>query len=116
VIVGGSDAGIEAARRDRELDPTVDVSVLVADAYPNYSICGLPYYLTGNVADWHSLAHRTRQELEATGMRLLLEHRATALDTDAKQLRIRRPDGTTAILEYDRLILANRRRADPPAA
>jgi NADPH-dependent 2,4-dienoyl-CoA reductase/sulfur reductase-like enzyme len=106
VIVGGSDAGIEAARRARELDNKVEVTVLVADAYPSYSICGLPYYLAGDVPDWHSLAHRTRDELEATGMQLLLEHRATALDADARQLRIRRLDGATAALDYDRLIVA----------
>jgi NADPH-dependent 2,4-dienoyl-CoA reductase/sulfur reductase-like enzyme len=34
-IVGGSDAGIEAARRAREIDAGAEVTVLVADAYPN---------------------------------------------------------------------------------
>jgi NADPH-dependent 2,4-dienoyl-CoA reductase/sulfur reductase-like enzyme len=42
VIVGGSDAGISAALRARELDPSADVTVVVADAYPNFSICGIP--------------------------------------------------------------------------
>lgn len=45
VVIGGSDAGISAALRARELDPGVDVTVVVADAYPNYSICGIPYHL-----------------------------------------------------------------------
>ncbi|MCU1490640.1 MAG: NADPH-dependent 2,4-dienoyl-CoA reductase, sulfur reductase, partial [Acidimicrobiaceae bacterium] len=31
VIVGGSDAGISAALRARELDPGVEVTVVVAD-------------------------------------------------------------------------------------
>jgi NADPH-dependent 2,4-dienoyl-CoA reductase/sulfur reductase-like enzyme len=105
-IVGGSDAGIEAARRARDLDTTAEVTVLVADAYPNYSICGLPYYLAGDVPDWRSLAHRSRDELEATGMQPLLGHRVTAIDADAKHLTTRRPDGSIAALEYDRLILA----------
>ena len=105
-IVGGSDAGIEAARRARELDPEADVTVLVGDAYPNYSICGLPYYVAGDVPDWRSLAHRSRQDLDATGMRLLLEHRATALDADAKQVSIHRPDGSAEAMRYDRLIIA----------
>jgi NADPH-dependent 2,4-dienoyl-CoA reductase/sulfur reductase-like enzyme len=59
VVIGGSDAGISAGLRAREVDPTVEVSLLVADAYPNFSICGLPYYLSGDVGDWRSLAHRT---------------------------------------------------------
>ena len=37
-IVGGSDAGIEAARRCLELDPHTQVSLLVADVFPNFSI------------------------------------------------------------------------------
>ena len=44
LVIGGSDAGISAGLRARELDPSVEVSLLVADAYPNFSICGLPYY------------------------------------------------------------------------
>ena len=43
VAIGGSDAGISAALRARELDPGCDVTVIVADAYPNFSICGIPY-------------------------------------------------------------------------
>ena len=50
VAIGGSDAGISAALRARELDPTVDVTVVVADSYPNYSICGIPYYFSGEVS------------------------------------------------------------------
>ena len=37
-IVGGSDAGISAALRARELAPEWQVSVAVADRYPNFSI------------------------------------------------------------------------------
>jgi NADPH-dependent 2,4-dienoyl-CoA reductase/sulfur reductase-like enzyme len=35
VMVGGSDADIRAALRTRELDPSADVTVVVADSYPN---------------------------------------------------------------------------------
>ena len=41
LMIGGSDAGISAALRARELDPSADVTVIVADAYPNFSICGI---------------------------------------------------------------------------
>lgn len=34
VAIGGSDAGISAALRIRELDPATQVTVVVADAYP----------------------------------------------------------------------------------
>lgn len=45
VIVGGSDADVFAALRARELDPVTDIAVVVADALPNYSICGIPLLL-----------------------------------------------------------------------
>ena len=59
VAIGGSDAGISAALRASELDPAAEVTVVVADAYPNFSICGIPYYLSGEVDRWQNLAHRT---------------------------------------------------------
>ena len=59
IAIGGSDAGISAALRARELDPTSEVTVVVADAYPNFSICGIPYYVSGEVTHWSNLAHRT---------------------------------------------------------
>lgn len=43
VILGGSDAGIGAALRARVLDTGTEVTVVVADRFPNYSICGLPF-------------------------------------------------------------------------
>ena len=77
VAIGGSDAGISAALRIRELDPSTDVTVVVADAYPNFSICGIPYYVSGEVTHWSNLAHRTADDLAATGMRVLTDTRAT---------------------------------------
>ena len=59
VAIGGSDAGISAALRARELDPGCEFTVVVADAYPNFSICGIPYYVSGEVTHWRNLAHRT---------------------------------------------------------
>ena len=80
VAIGGSDAGISAALRARELDPMTEVTVVVADAYPNFSICGIPYYVSGEVAHWQSLAHRTLDDLAATGMQVRLNTRATGID------------------------------------
>ncbi len=56
---------------------------MVADRYPNFSVCGIPYYLSGEVTDWHRLAHRTIPELESTGMRLLLDTVARRIDAGA---------------------------------
>ena len=105
VAIGGSDAGISAALRARELDPSVDVTVVVADAYPNFSICGIPYYISGEVGHWTNLAHRTHADLEATGMRLQLDTQATDIDVDGTRLLLRHPDGDTSWLSYDELVV-----------
>jgi len=104
-IVGGSDAGISAALRARELDPSVEVTVVVADRYPNFSICGIPYYFSGDVAPWQSLAHRTAADLEATGMQLRLDTFATSIDVAGRRLEVRGADGTTEAIAYDELIV-----------
>ena len=91
--------------RIRELARDIDVPVLVADRFPNYSICGLPYLLSGEVADWRHLAHRSRDELETTGMRLMLEHEAFAIDPTNHVVQVRTP-GDAHTLGYDRLIIA----------
>ncbi|PZF86106.1 FAD-dependent oxidoreductase [Jiangella anatolica] len=105
VAIGGSDAGISAALRARELDPSADVTVVVADAYPNFSICGIPYYISGEVGHWSNLAHRTHADLEATGMRLRLDTLATAIDVDGRRLALRESDGSETTLDYDELIV-----------
>jgi NADPH-dependent 2,4-dienoyl-CoA reductase/sulfur reductase-like enzyme len=105
VIIGGSDAGISAALRARELAPGCEVTLIVADRFPNFSICGIPYFLSGEVARADDLAHRKAADIEAQGIRLLLEHRATGLDPQARLVEVQRPDGGRDRLPYDTLLL-----------
>ena len=47
LIIGGSDAGISAALRAHELDPTAEVRLIVlADEYPNFSDLWPPYFIS----------------------------------------------------------------------
>jgi len=80
LIIGGSDAGISAGLRAREWDPRCEVTIVMADRFPNYSICGLPFYLSGEVPDWHWLALRTAEDITREGIHLLLDHMAQAID------------------------------------
>ena len=105
VMIGGSDAGISAALRARELDSAADVTVVLEDAYPNFSICGIPYYLSGEVADWRNLAHRTLADLEAAGMRLRLDTTARRIDVPGRKLLVTTPDGGEELLGYDKLVI-----------
>src|SRR5271169_3775218 len=105
VMIGGSDAGISAALRARELDSAADVTVVLEDAYPNFSICGIPYYLSGEVTHWRNLAHRTVADLEAAGMRLRLDTTARRIDVPGRKLLITSPGGGEEVLGYDKLVI-----------
>ena len=105
VMIGGSDAGISAALRARGLDPGAEVSVVVADAYPNFSICGIPYYVSGEVTHWRNLAHRTTADLEATGMHLRLDTTACRIDVAGRKLLVTSADGAEEVLSYDKLVI-----------
>ncbi len=105
VIIGGSDAGISAALRARELDGEARISVVVADRFPNFSICGLPFFLSGEIDDWRDLAHRTASEIENEDIDLRLEQRATSIDPGAHRVDLVAASGERSALTYDKLII-----------
>lgn len=112
VVIGGSDAGIGAALRAREMDDRVEITVLLADAYPNFSICGLPFYLSGETPDWRSLAHRTVFD----GIDIRRNHRVRAIDTAGHTVTVEMDAGTQT-MRYDRLVVATGAEpAVPPIA
>ncbi|MGC4939998.1 FAD-dependent oxidoreductase [Kribbella sp. DT2] len=110
LIVGGSDAGISAALRAREYAPDSTVTMLLADEYPNFSICGIPYHLSGEVPDWRDLAHRTAADIAASGIEVRINHTVTAVDPTAKSVTATTPDGPVE-LTFDRLVIGT--GADP---
>jgi NADPH-dependent 2,4-dienoyl-CoA reductase/sulfur reductase-like enzyme len=105
MIIGGSDAGISAALRARQVQPESDVTVVVADRYPNFSICGLPFWLGGEILDWRDLAHRTVDEIEGQGIHLLLEHAARAIDPSGKAIEVVDGAGQSHRMTYDKLVI-----------
>jgi NADPH-dependent 2,4-dienoyl-CoA reductase/sulfur reductase-like enzyme len=109
LVVGGSDAGISAALRAHELDPGVEITLLLADDYPNLSICGLPYYLSGETPDWRDLAHRK----EFPGIKVLRRHEARVIDAARRTVSVSH-EGAEATMRYDKLIVATGATPVPP--
>lgn len=106
VIIGGSDAGIMAALRAKEVDPSMKVTVVTADAYPNYSICGLPFWLGAEVSGWKNLAHRTREDIEKKDIEVLIDHRTVELQPEQHTVTIEGEKHHQKKRTYDKLILA----------
>lgn len=106
LILGGSDAGIGAALRAREVDSRAEVTVIVADTFPNYSVCGLHFYLSGEVPDWHWLAHRTADEIRQAGIQLLLNHTAQKIDPTRHTVTLTNKAGHVIQEPYEKVVIA----------
>ncbi len=110
LIIGGSDAGISAGLRARELRPDIEVAILLADTFPNYSVCGLPFYVSAETPKWESLAHRT----EFPGIELHCGRLAESIDVRGRVVTARTPEGLTETFRYDRLLIATGARPIVP--
>ena len=62
---------MSVALRARELDPISEVTVVVADAYAELSICGIPYYVSGEVTHALEQSTATRINVDVTRRKLL---------------------------------------------
>ena len=111
LIVGGSDAGI-AAGLARQTDPEWETTVVLADRYPNFSICGLPFYLPGETPDWRQLAHRTTDDVTAAGLDLAPD--TTAIELDPATRRSRSP-ARLAATSWPTTSSSSRPEPNPPA-
>lgn len=106
LIIGGSDAGLSTALRACELDPSITPLMVLKDEYPNFSICGLPFYLSREVPDYWHLAHRTRAEIESLGIKVQTSTRALSIDPKRKTCRLRTPNGAEEYVGFEKLVIA----------
>lgn len=105
LIVGASDVGISAALRIRELDKNIRPLVIADNNFPNYSICGIPFYIGGEVKKAADLAHRKQSDIEAAGIDLMLNTKVTAIRPNYKMIEVITENGEKLNLEYDKLVL-----------
>lgn len=114
VIIGGVAAGPKAAVRCKRLMPEASVTLVDQDNFISYGGCGIPYYVSGDVADEKELRstsfHMLRDEFffeKAKGVRTLTSTRALAIDRKNKTVTIENvQNGEQGKLEYDQLLLA----------
>ena len=111
VVIGGGAAGMSAASAARRVAPGLDVTVCEAGSFAAYGMCGIPYYLGGVVdtAD-RLLAYPAEEFTGHRGIELWLRTRVTAIDPDARRLRVS-GEGRPDVLGYDVLVVAT--GADP---
>ena len=114
VIVGGVAAGPKAACRVKRLLPDAEVTVIDQDSVISYGGCGIPYYVSGDVADEKELRstsfHMLRDEFffaKAKGVKTLTSTRALSIDRTRKSVQVEDlPTGKRSDIPYDTLLLA----------
>ena len=106
VIVGGVAGGMSAAARARRLDEHAEIIVLEQGDYVSFANCGLPYHLSGEIAQRDQLILHTPDSLAASlNLDVRTGHRVTSIDKHAQKVTIEAGDDTYS-LPYDALLLS----------
>ena len=109
VVVGGDAAGMSAAAQARRRMSRDELEIVAFElgSYTSYSACGLPYLVSGEVADEEALVARSPEEHRARGIDVRLRHEVVAIDVDARTVTARDLDGGRDVVEsFDRLVIA----------
>ena len=114
LIIGGVAAGPKAACRIKRVNPGADVTVIDQDSLISYGGCGIPYYVSGDVADEKELRstsfHMLRDEFffeKAKGVKTMTSTRALKVDRKGKTVLVENVNtGKQQTLSYDKLLLA----------
>ncbi|MBU1002203.1 MAG: FAD-dependent oxidoreductase [Proteobacteria bacterium] len=114
VIIGAVALGPKVACRARRLDPEAEITVVDRDSIISYGGCGIPYYVSGDIADAKELCSTVYHAVrDAEFFRLykrvtvLTRTEAQSIDRKAKTVRIKDLEsGQERDLEYDTLVFA----------
>lgn len=107
VIIGGVAAGMSAASRARKLNPRLEIVVLEKGQDVSYGTCGLPYYLSGQVASPQDLVVYTAEFFrQKRNIDVRLEHEATEIEPGTKRVRALVRGAQPAVFAYDKLVIA----------
>lgn len=106
VIIGGVAAGATAAARARRISEEAEITLVERGPYVSYANCGLPYFISGDIADRSRLLLQTPEGFERRyRVKVRVGTEALELDRAGKRVRVQGPDGEDW-LPYDELILA----------
>ncbi|MGG5358548.1 MULTISPECIES: FAD-dependent oxidoreductase [unclassified Enterococcus] len=106
IIVGGVAAGMSAATRLRRLQEDAEIIVLEKGPYVSFANCGLPYFISGEIAEREQLLVQTPEALHARfELDVRPNHEVIKIFPEKKQVVIK-TNGEEIEETYDSLILA----------
>jgi NADPH-dependent 2,4-dienoyl-CoA reductase/sulfur reductase-like enzyme len=96
-------AAAKAKRTNRE----IEVIVYERGRHISYAACGAPYFIAGDVPDYHELIVRTPEQMRKQGVLAHIRHEVSSIDSRSRTVTVHNLDGGHEFLtEFDRLVIA----------
>ena len=117
VIIGGNAAGMSAASKAKRDRPEIDVIVLEKGDSVSYGVCGLPYYIEGQIDSLDDLVEVTTEEfIEDRGIDLRVNHAVERIHPQKNTVTITASaDDEMTEQPYDHLLIATGAQAVEPS-
>lgn len=109
VVIGADATGMAAASQARRLRGPGELEIVVFEKghHTSYSACGIPYWVSGEVADMDDLIARTPEEHRRRDIDLRTRTEVTELDITGHRVHaLDHTTGTGTWWHYDDLVLA----------
>jgi len=107
VIIGGIAAGTSAAAKCRRQDEDLEIIIYEKDKYISYGTCGLPYFVSGKIANMNKLLINTPQRFSKRfNIGVRTEHEVLSIDPENNKILVRNMKNNKEFEDhYDKLIL-----------
>ncbi|MFJ3597414.1 FAD-dependent oxidoreductase [Streptomyces sp. NPDC090126] len=118
VVIGGDAAGMSAASQARRLKgpDALEIVAFERGHHTSYSACGIPYWVSGDVAARDDLIARTPEEHRQRDIDLRMRTEVTELDVAGQRVRaLDRESGKAYWTGFDKLLIATGARPVRPA-
>ncbi|MGC9210133.1 MAG: FAD-dependent oxidoreductase [Acidilobus sp.] len=107
VVIGAGAAGMSAASRAKRLKPSNEVIVFDSTRWVSFALCGIPYYVGGEVGELEDLLYYPPEEFTKRGIDLRLGKKVIDVDPDSKTLTyVDVKTGAQEKITWDKLVLA----------
>ena len=115
VVIGAGAAGMSAASRAKRLKPSNEVIVFDSSRWVSFALCGIPYYIGGEVSELEELLYYPPEEFTKRGINLRLGKAVVEVDPDSKTLTYKDvKTGNVEKITWDKLVLATGARSKAP--
>ncbi len=115
VIVGCGAGGATAAQFAKKTDRKAQVTIFESSPFPQYSKCGIPYAISGEIPKIMDLIEFSEEWFQKARIDLFLTTTVTDIDSEKKIITAKKKDGSIIKKQYTSLILATGAKpAHPP--